>query len=80
MSENPGSEYLVRGPQSIGFAIAEARHRAGMTQAALADEAAVHRSYLSALEGGATTEAIRRIVRLVDALGLELVVRDRGRD
>jgi transcriptional regulator with XRE-family HTH domain len=80
VSENQDNEYVVRGPQSIGFAVAEARHRAGVTQAALAEEADVHRSYLSALEGGATTEALRRIVRLFDALDLELVVRDRRRD
>lgn len=77
MSGN-ADEFRVIGPQSFGLAIREFRDRHDVTQQDLADRADVHRSYLSELETGRTTEAVNRIVRLLAALDLEVVIRERA--
>ena len=71
-------EFRVIGPHSFGLAIREFRDRRSVTQQELADQAGVHRSYLSGLESGHTTEAISRILRALTALNLEVVVRERA--
>ncbi len=63
------------GPQSFGMAVREFRYRRGLTQAQLADRAEMHRSYLSSLERGAYTEAMRHLVEACRVLGLEIVIR-----
>jgi transcriptional regulator with XRE-family HTH domain len=78
MSPADRHEFVVVGPGSFGAAIREFRHRMGLTQQAVAIKAQVHRSYLSSLETGSTTEALVQIVRTLDALGLEVVIRPRG--
>jgi transcriptional regulator with XRE-family HTH domain len=70
-------EFRVIGPHSFGLAIREFRDRRGVTQQELADRADVHRSYLSELETGHTTEAVNRIIRMLTALDLEVVIRER---
>ena len=79
MSEFVDTEYLIRGPQSFGMALREFRIRRGITQAELAEMLELHRSYLSALERGATTSAIRNLVIACRALDLEIVIRPQGR-
>ena len=71
-------EYLVIGPQSFGKAIREFRLRRHVSQQQLAEQAEIHRSYISELESGSTTEALRRIMSVLAALDLEVVVRERG--
>jgi HTH-type transcriptional regulator/antitoxin HipB len=78
MSENL-DEYVVVGPQSLGRSIREFRLRRHLSQQALAEQVGFHRSYLSELESGATTEALDRIVRTLSALNLEIVIRERSR-
>jgi HTH-type transcriptional regulator / antitoxin HipB len=75
MSPFADDEFVVRGPESFGTAITEFRHRRNSTQQALADRANLHRSYLSGLESGNTTEALRSLVRALHALDLEIVIR-----
>ena len=70
--------YLVVGPQSFGRAIREFRLHRHVSQQALADRAEIHRSSLSALESGSTTEALDRIMRALAALDLEVVIRERS--
>jgi len=77
MSIYADDEYVIRGARSFGAAIKEFRHHRGLSQAELAAAAGVHRSYLSSVENGSTTEAMRNIVRALNVLGLELVVRSR---
>ncbi|MGE0508325.1 MAG: helix-turn-helix domain-containing protein [Acidimicrobiia bacterium] len=71
-------EYLVVGPQSLGRAIHEFRVHRHVSQQELVDQADIHRSYRSALQSGSTTEALNRIMRALDLLDLEVVVRERG--
>ena len=74
MSANP-DEYLVVGPRSFGGAIREFRNRRQFTQQAVAERADMHRTYLAALENGSATEALQRIMRAINALDLEVVIR-----
>jgi transcriptional regulator with XRE-family HTH domain len=75
MSSVADNEFVIRGAGSFGAAIAEFRHRQNSTQKELADRANLHRSYLSGLESGNTTEALRNLVRALHALDLEIVIR-----
>ena len=78
MSENVDTEYVIRGSQSFGMALREFRLRRGVTQAELARRSGLHRSYLSELERGSTTDAMPYFVLACRALDLEIVVRPRG--
>jgi transcriptional regulator with XRE-family HTH domain len=80
VSANQDNETQVRGPESFGIALREYRHRAGLTQADVAERANVHRTYLAGLENGSTTEAVRNLVRALHALDLEIVIRPRRRE
>lgn len=71
-------EFTVLAPASFGAAVREFRHRQGLTQQTLADRADVYRSYLASLESGASTAALVQIVRLLQALDLEVVIRPKG--
>src|SRR5450631_2925988 len=55
---------------SLGEAVRHYRTEAGLTQAALADRAGLHRSYLSELERGKETEQLKRLVRVLRQLGV----------
>lgn len=75
MSVDQDIEYIVRGPESFGTAIREFRHRSGRTQSELANLASLHRSYLSSIETGTTTEALKSLMRALSALDLEITIR-----
>ena len=63
----------------IGNQVREARKGQGLTQAALAAEAGISRTTLSLLEGGIVQElGIRKVIRILDRLGLELTTRPAG--
>ena len=51
----------------------------GVDQAGLAALADVHRTYVSKFESNTPRDTIGRLVRMLDALGLELVIRPRSR-
>lgn len=63
----------------IGKAIRQARKRQTLTQANLAQATGIGRATLSQIENGTITDiGIRKILRVLDYLGLELAVRPRG--
>lgn len=63
----------------IGNQVREARKGQGLTQAALAAEAGISRTTLSLLENGTVRElGIRKVIRILDRLGLELATRPAG--
>jgi transcriptional regulator with XRE-family HTH domain len=63
----------------IGNRVREARKGQGLTQAALAAEAGISRTTLSLLESGTVRElGIRKVIRILDRLGLELTTRPAG--
>lgn len=69
------SEFRVFNAEALGQAIRHFREEAGLTQAELAEQVGVHRSYLAELEGGKVTEQTRRLVGLLKVLGVRIVIR-----
>ena len=64
---------------AIGRSIREARKRQKMTQYETAKAAGIGRSTLSQIENGAIQDiGIRKVIRVLDFLGLELMTRLRG--
>jgi transcriptional regulator with XRE-family HTH domain len=64
---------------AIGRSIREARKRRKVTQYEAAKAAGIGRSTLSQIENGAIQDiGIRKVIRVLDFLGLELVIRPRG--
>ncbi len=59
---------------SISSVVREARRRAGLTQAALAERAGVPKSTVGRIESGARTPSGELVERLVRAAGLEVTV------
>jgi transcriptional regulator with XRE-family HTH domain len=75
VSYNEDMVHIVsRRPEDLGTAIAEFRAESGLTQAELARQVGLHRTYLSNIERGETPEFVRRYFALLDALGLELTI------
>jgi HTH-type transcriptional regulator / antitoxin HipB len=66
--------FRVYTPASLGTAIKHYREQVGLTQAELAEQAGLHRSYLSELESGAETEQLRRVFRLLKRLGVRMTL------
>ena len=60
--------------RQLGAEIAAARRRLGLSQQELGEFAGTDRFYVGALEHGKQTEHLRRLVEVLDALGLELTV------
>jgi transcriptional regulator with XRE-family HTH domain len=59
---------------SLASIVREARRRAGLTQAELADRAGVPKSTVGRIESGARTPSTDLVERLVRAAGLEVTV------
>ncbi len=59
----------------IAHLLREARGRAGLTQAALADLAGIAQPNVSAYESGRRSPTVRTLLALLDACGVELVAR-----
>jgi HTH-type transcriptional regulator/antitoxin HipB len=64
----------------IGTAIAAARHAARQSQADLARGLGMSRATISGIENGTVQEiGVRKVMALCASLGLELIVRPKGR-
>ena len=64
---------------ALGSSIREARKRRGLTQAAVAKTVEIGRAALSLLEAGMIREiGVRKVIRVLDFLDLELTTRPRG--
>ncbi len=67
-------------PQELGQAIRSARKARGLTQAALARSAGLSRETLNLLESGLVRDlGIRKVIAVLDTLGLELAVEPGGK-
>ena len=65
--------------KKIGNQVREVRKGQGLTQAVLAAGAGISRTTLSLLESGMVQElGIRKVIRILDRLGLELTTRPAG--
>jgi transcriptional regulator with XRE-family HTH domain len=70
------TQFVLRHPEDLGTAVAEFRTLRGLTQAQLALDIGVHRTYLSNVERGEVPEYIKRYFALVGALGLQITIAD----
>ena len=71
--------YIMDDLRRIGSHVKEARKTLGLTQAVLVRELGISRATLSQLENGTITElGIRKVIRILDRLGLELTTRPEG--
>jgi len=68
---------VVRSPADLGRTLQHARKQQGLTQQELSLLTDLRRSYVSEIESGVTTARFDRLFALLDALGLEVVVRRR---
>lgn len=58
---------------AIGIALAEARHKAGLTQPQLADFSGLSRSYIAALEAGKTSFSCESLYALLEVMRMDVV-------
>lgn len=77
MSAHRNIETVVTGTAHLGNTIRRARELQGLDQAELAELADVHRTYVSKFENHPPRDTLSRLIRMLDALDLELVVRQR---
>lgn len=68
-------KHAIRSPQDLGSLIAEARHRRGVSQRALAAEFGVSQAWLSRVERGYQKIWLGQVLRLAVYLGIELDAR-----
>lgn len=66
--------FVIRRGADLGAAIAEVRGTRGYTQSRLADELAVDRTYVAAMESGRANRLIEHLLRALRRLGAEVTV------
>ena len=64
--------FHARSARDFGVAVKYFRNLAGLTQAELDARAGIHRTYHSELERGHATEAMERIMYLLNELGVRV--------
>jgi transcriptional regulator with XRE-family HTH domain len=64
----------LEGEFSVARALIEARAKARLTQAELADRIGTNQANISRWEGGAATPNVNTLRRIADALGFKLVI------
>ena len=66
--------FRVRSAGDLGLAVRHFRVCAGVTQAELAARVGLHRTYLSELENGHSTDAVVRLMDLFRELGVRVTI------
>ena len=75
---NPnGNISVMHDVESLGLAVKKKRKADGLTQQELAAIAMVGVRFISDLENGKPTVQLRSVIRVLKALGLQLVVMDK---
>jgi transcriptional regulator with XRE-family HTH domain len=75
-----GRSWTIRNPEDLGRAIAGVRGAKGLTQAELATQAGIGRSYLAQLEAGASQLVLERSLRALRRMGASVTVTLPGED
>ncbi|MCY4517052.1 MAG: helix-turn-helix domain-containing protein [Acidimicrobiaceae bacterium] len=76
----PLAAFVVRTPGSLANVVASRRQLLGMTQQALADAAGVSRKLVCDAEAGKLTMQLDGLIKICNALGCDLVVREAHSD
>jgi transcriptional regulator with XRE-family HTH domain len=71
---NPLGAYRIYTPASLGQAIRHYRLASHRTQADLAHQAGLNRTYLAGLEAGKETEQLKRIFQVLRELGVRMTL------
>ncbi|MEI8030952.1 MAG: helix-turn-helix transcriptional regulator [Comamonadaceae bacterium] len=71
------SDYPIRTEQQVSLLLKSFRQARGMTQADLARALGVTQQTASDLERNAVAASVSRLLRMLSALGVELVLRDK---
>lgn len=74
------SDYPIRTEQQVSLLLKSFRKARGMTQADLARALGITQQTASDLERNASTASVSRLLRMLSALGVELVLRDKQTD
>lgn len=77
MSAHRNIEVVVKGTAQVGNTIRRVREQRGLDQADLAERADLHRTYVSKFENATPRDTLGRLLRMLHALDLELVIRER---
>ena len=71
-------EHIIRSAEDVGRLLRERRRAQGLSQEELALLAESHRNRIAEIEQGKPTERVTLLLRTLNELGLELVVRPRN--
>lgn len=71
---------MVNWRRDLGLAVRQARIKRGWSQEVLAEEAGVHRTYISKFEQGGRNPSLSTLEDLADALGIPLMELFRSAD
>ena len=71
------SDYPIRTESQVSLLLKSFRKARGMTQADLAHALGVTQQTASDLERNAATASVSRLLRMLSAMGVELVLRDK---
>lgn len=74
------SDYPIRTEQQVSLLLKSFRKARGMTQADLARALGVTQQTASELERNASSASVSRLMRMLSAVGVELVLRDKQTD
>lgn len=74
------SDYPIRTEQQVSLLLKSFRKARGMTQADLARALGITQQTASDFERNASTASVSRLLRMLAALGVELVLRDTQTD
>ena len=66
--------WVVRSGDDLGRAVAEIRHAQGLTQAELARQGAIDRTWLAKLESGRSAAVLDHLLRLLRRLGATVTI------
>lgn len=67
--------WTVRSPEDLGRALRGVRDSRGLTQASVAESAAMDRTYLARLESGPNSIALERTLRALRRMGAQVEVK-----
>ncbi len=73
-------DYLIRTPAQLSAILKSARKQKGLTQAAAGETVGLKQSTVSVIEKHVGGTAVETLYKLLSALDLELVVRDKKAD
>ncbi|MDB5538220.1 MAG: helix-turn-helix domain protein [Devosia sp.] len=77
LSEKPSVSREIRSLDQLGDFVMTRRKAKKLTQQEFADLAGVGRRFVSELESGKPTAEIGKVLKVLNALGIDLIVKDR---